>query len=511
MPTKTRPAINARAIKCELAQTDLWIFCRMVAPDFYTPDRIHLRLLCDTLQAAYERRIVRLTRDEAWRVLLPEEHAAFVAEHPEHSVCRNLMISMPPRHGKSRTLVNFTAWAFGRNQAERVITVSYNDIEAQDFSRYTRDLIAEEPTGADPERILYRDIFPEAQIKPGNAAMNKWALEGQFFSYKGAGLGGSLTGKGATIAIIDDPVKDAATAYNANALNGIWQWYTGTFISRPEEGALQVFNHTRWAKKDPSGRILDGDTADRWHVLSLKALQDDGSMLCPKILSHERYEELRDSAGETGRGIFLANYQQEPIDQYGRLYLDGFTSWEHLPQQTEGRLFYVDTADTGSDFLCALGGQVWNGRIYVTGIYYSQEPMEVTEPGIAAFINTECPRAATVYIESNSGGRGFARRVQELLRSTHRRVDVHVRWFHQSDNKESRIFTESGNAQRNVLMPPEWATRYPVFYDHLTEYNREGKNEFDDAPDAMTGLVEKLRQRFRVRREEREVNADIPA
>ena len=86
-------------------------------------------------------------------------------------------------HGKSRTLTNFSAWILGKKHSNKIITASFNDDLAQDFSRFTRDIIAEEKNVQ--EQFVFSDIF-DAKIKKGDAALNKWALDGQFFNYKGA-------------------------------------------------------------------------------------------------------------------------------------------------------------------------------------------------------------------------------------------------------------------------------------------------------------------------------------
>ena len=106
----------------------------------------------------------------------------------------------------------------------------YGDGPATDFSRYTRDGINE--IANTPDQIVFSDIFPDTKIKQGNSSVQKWALEGQHFNYLGVGMGGGVTGKGATLRIIDDLVKDIEVAINDTALDKIWRWLSGTFSSR---------------------------------------------------------------------------------------------------------------------------------------------------------------------------------------------------------------------------------------------------------------------------------------
>jgi predicted phage terminase large subunit-like protein len=439
------------------AKTSFWNFCRVISPDFYKPDREYLHELCDTLQGIYERSIIAQNGKPYTKI----------------------RVELPPRHGKSRTMTNFSAWVLGVKNTEKIITASYNDDLAQDFSRHTRDIIMEEKNLA--EQITYSDIFT-AKVKQGDASYKKWALEGQFFNYKGTGIGGSITGRGGSILIIDDPVKDAETAYNEAALEKIWLWYTGTYLSRAEEGAIQILCMTPWSKKDIGAKLEEAEPGE-WLVLSMPACTS-GKMLCPEILSRESYESKKRIADEN---IFSANYDLVRLDVKGRLY-SGFKTYTEIPQGTTSNACYVDTADEGDDYLCAIMGRKKGLDLYVTGVYYTQEGQEVTEGELV----TKLMETATmeVEIESNNGGRAFARNVQRI--ASERGYRASIRWFHQGANKQARILTNAAIAQQFVHFPVEWAVLWPDFYNALMTYQKEGKNKHDDAPDALTGLVEKF-------------------
>jgi predicted phage terminase large subunit-like protein len=437
-------------IQIELARRSFWHFCKLLAPEFYKDSRPHLRKLCDTLESCYRRELES----------------------------ENLIIQMPPRHGKSRTLTNFSAWCLGQSMENRIITASFNDDLAQDFSRHTRDIITTER--AKIEDIVYSDIFTGVNVKQGDASYKKWALEGCFFSYKGTGIGGSVTGRGGNILIVDDPVKDAETAYNPAALEKIWLWYTGTFLSRIEEGGIQIVCMTPWAKGDLSSRIMELEP-ERWTTLSMPAY-DGKFMLCPELLGLDRYKRLKKVGDEA---IISANYDLQRMDIKGRLY-DKFQTYDELPEDTTGNVSYTDTADEGKDYLCSIQARKKGVYLYLTGVQYTQEPQEVTETMTAnSIIETDTKEAK---IESNNGGRAFARNVQRILDNSGYRCAVS--WFHQSKNKQSRILTNSSTVQRTVFFPKDWAQRWPGFYNALMTYQKEGKNKHDDAADALTGLVE---------------------
>ena len=452
-----------RSAEIELAKGSFWEFCRTLSPDYYTEDKTYLIELCDTLQSFYERRLLK----------------------DDGSYYKKLIIEMPPQHGKSRTLTNFCSWVLGHNQEERIITGSYNDDLAQDFSRYTRDIIQANKT--DPNEIIFNDIFPDVAIKRGDASYRQWSLEGQFFNYKGTGVGGSVTGKGATIRIIDDPVKSAEIAYNESALDKLWLWYTGTWLSRRGASVvMDIICNTPWAKKDITGRLLDIEP-DEWYRISMPVIDENGDMLCDSVLDREAYEGIKRVADEH---IFAANYLMQRLDIKGRLY-SGFNTYSDLPDNTQGIMSYTDTADEGSDYLCTIVAAVKDQYWYVVDVEYTQDAQEITEPSTADMYI----RNGVTYgvIESNNGGRAFARNVKRLI--TEKGERENIKWFHQNKNKAARILTQSSTVQKYVLFPKDWKNKWPAFYEALTTYQKEGKNNHDDAPDTITGLVEKTGNR----------------
>lgn len=507
-----------RELRIRKSRGSFWEFCRTESPKFYKNKNWHLKLICNVLQAFYERKLTKQYYSDLIDQICPPwfhgkvDWDRLIDIDPEtglQHVYTKLMQNIPPRLGKSRTLVNFTKWALGKDQENRVITCSYGDDLAMDFSRFTRDGIMEVATY--PTDIIFSDIFPNCRVKQGDSSYQKWSLEGQFFNYKGAGVGGAITGKGCNISIVDDPVKDAEEALNPEALKKKWLWYTGTFMSRLEENGLEIVNMTRWAKGDICGKILEGEEANEWLILSMEAcyffeqFDDEGNriededgnpimrheMLCPELLGFKRYETLRKSVPEE---IHQANYHQKPLDIKGRLY-PGFKTYKYLPMDDNGNLLteriisYTDTADEGKDYLASPIGHVYKGEFYITDFVYSKAAMDITEPMLARALVDNAVTYAK--IESNNGGRGFARAVGRIIREEHKCNTVSIDWFYQSKNKVARILTNSTYVNDHIYFPEDWEKRWPELHKNLYAYQKEGgKNQEDGAPDALTGIAE---------------------
>ena len=451
-----------RQAKRELARREFFYFCNLMASDFYKPERRYLVELCEALQSFYE--------DEKAKVLI---------------------INEPPRHGKSRTASLFVEWVLGRNPAEKIITGSYNNILSATFAKNVRNAIQE--VKADDNITVYSDIFPNVRIKRGDAAMDMWSLDGGYNSYLATSPSGTATGFGCSLLIIDDIIKNAEEAYNETAKEKAWLWFTNTMLSRLEEGGKILIIMTRWASDDLAGRAIEhfGDAAK---VITMQALQPDGSMLCDEILSRRSYEE---KVRAMGADIASANYQQEPIDLKGQLY-SSFKTYDRIPTDANGNpLFtairnYTDTADTGTDSLCSIVYGVYEGEAYVLDVLHTDEAMEITEPATAAMLYRNGVNVAD--FESNNGGRGFARQVRRILQDTYKSNKTVINTFAQTKNKVARILSNSTWVMEHIYFPVNWKDRWPEYYKAMTRYQREGKNAHDDAPDATTGIAEKMNE-----------------
>lgn len=392
------------------------------------------------------------------------------------------------RHGKSRTASLFVEWVLGNNQNEKIMTGSYNETLSTTFSKNVRNSIMEEK--ADQYKPVFSDVFPKVKIKRGDGAMNLWSLEGGYNNYLATSPTGTATGFGASLMIIDDLIKNAEEANNENVKEKHWEWFTNTMLSRLEEGGKIVIIMTRWASDDLAGKVLEWceNKKKKYKHISMKALVDEDKkeMLCSEVLSYESY---MDKVSAMGEDIASANYQQEPIDLKGCLY-SSFKTYTELPPYFEQIKSYTDTADEGTDYLCSMVYGVYQKEAYILDILYTQEAMEKTEQATAKMFYDNKVNVAR--IESNNGGRGFARNVKRILEQELDSNYTVIRPFHQSQNKLARILTNATWVMEHIYYPTNWRDRWPDYYKAMVKYQRTGKNKNDDAPDCTTGIAEDI-------------------
>jgi len=446
-------AIVQRELAIRKARGDFWLFCQLLYPEFYKDDRLYLKDLCQTLQDFYEDKIDK----------------------------KILVINMPPRHGKTFTARLFVLWMFGQNPRTKIITGSYNQILSSLFAQQTRDGIMVDNENIKAE--YFKDIFPKVQIKYGDAAKGFWSLDGsEEKNYLATSPGGTSTGIGANYVIVDDIIKTAEEAYNERVLDSHWEWYNNTLAQRMERPRKQILIMTRWSNNDLAGKMLN-KRKNSVHQICYKAVQDDESMLCEEIMTHDEYLDV---IQEMNLDIAEANYQQEPIDQKGKLY-QNLKTYGHRSEYKK-IWSYCDTADTGKDYLCSIvWGETSDGRCEVLDVIYTQEPMEHTESAVSnQYINNKVNQAR---IERNNGGRSFARSVREKTKG---KCATAIDDFYQSANKEARIYSNTAWIEQNVYFPEDWRSKWPEYYNAMTNYQREGKNKHDDAPDATTGIAETM-------------------
>ena len=415
---------------------------------------------------------------------------------------KKLMVFMPPQHGKSEgSTRRLPAFILGLNPDAKVAVVSYSAPKARKFNREIQRVIDT------PE---YAAIFSETRLNASNVTTvaGSWLrnadeceIVGHRGGFKTVGVGGPLTGEPVDVLIMDDIYKDARTAWSPTVRESIEDWYDTVAETRLHNGSQQLVVFTRWHEEDLAGRLLaqqgrlTPDNPGGWDVVVYQAIKSDaptdydprepGEALWPERHSLAKLESIR----ARNSHVFQSLYQQDPRPAEGLMYTD-LKEYDTLPVGAYRMKSYTDTADTGADYLCAICyAEFPTGEMYVVDLLYTTRPMEYTEPETARMLDRNA--VETAWIESNNGGRSFARAVERNLREMGNRQTI-IRWFTQTGNKQVRIFTQSAAVQNMIRFPRGWRRRWPEFFQAVTGYMKEGKNAHDDAPDALTGMVERL-------------------
>ena len=415
---------------------------------------------------------------------------------------RRLIVSMPPQHGKSvgaSTLL--PAYMLGLNPDMRIAIASYSSMLASKFNRRVQRILESREYGA---------LFPDTSIKQGGRPPQyiRTADEVEIVGHDGGllsvGREGSLTGNRVDCFILDDLYKDAMEANSPIVRENCWEWYTSVVKTRMHNTSQELIVFTRWHEEDLIGSLRQMEhvvdmtswddverVGDGWLHLNFEAIKTgEKSEIDPREAGEALWPERQSVALlEQKRRLdpvrFEAMYQGRPSSRGGQLYGESFVEWDTLPDHIVRRANYTDTADEGDDYLCSISYAVdADGVIYVLDAVYSREPMEVTERLVGDMLMRSEVRSASV--ESNNGGRGFARAVQRLA------PYVKVEWFHQSGNKQARILSHSATVLHLVRFPRGWAQRWPELYAHLVSYRRDfHSNRWHDAADVVTGIVER--------------------
>lgn len=348
-------------------------------------------------------------------------------------------------------------------------------------------------------KIVFRQVFPGVGIKYGSASVDNWGVEGSDEdNYLATAPNAGATGIGCDFLILDDTIKNKYEAYNKELLNKIFEdWFQDTLYSRLEGKRKIIIVMTRWATKDIAGRLMSmlDEQGRKYRVVKKKAYNaETNTMLNPNILDKTAYDNLIRTIGED---IVRANYDQEPIDIKGRLYPHFLTynsSEIRSSINPDAKVVLrqikavADTADTGEDYLCMIiYGITADKKIYILDIYYTQDHMEITEKEASKRLLKYNPYVFRV--ESNNGGRGWSRNVEsnyKALGGTH----TIFKPYTQTKNKEARILSNATEVMNNIYFPDDWQQRYRDYYISMTEYQRQGDNEHDDAEDCTTAIVE---------------------
>jgi len=435
-------------------------------------------------------------------------------ESVERGDIKRLMVFMPPRHGKSEVISKkFPAWYLGRNPDNEIIMVSYAADLVLDHSKIARDTLKE----------WGQKIFGVTVAKDSGAA-DRWTLTKHRGGLTASGVGGPITGRGAHVAIIDDPVKNQEDADSETIRHKTWEWYKTTLRTRLAPGGAIVLVMTRWHEDDLAGRLLkhasEDEEGSKWEIISIpaEAEEDDalgrsiGEWLWPERYPEKEYRQLRVDAGSRG---WTALYQQRPSpDEGGLIKRNWWRYWhyqdrEQSPVQIKlpnGEIIHIkseplpgrfdemiqswDTtfkddkaSKTGNpDYVV---GQAW-GRLLANKYLLDQDRGRKDFPATITAVERmtkKWPQTRAKLIEDKANGPAV---IAILKRKISGLIEVNP-----EGGKVARANAVSPDIESgNVFLPhPNIA---PWVYEFLDECSAFPNGKYDDQVDAMTQALNRL-------------------
>lgn len=415
---------------------------------------------------------------------------------------KRLMIFMPPRHGKSEIVSRrYPAYMLGRNPNLEIIGTSYSASLASSMNRDVQRIIDSQE---------YNQIFPETTLSGSNIRTNSrgylrnadhFEIVGYEGSYKSSGIGGGITGSGADIAIIDDPVKNRSEAESKTYRDKVYDWFTSTLYTRLEKDARILITLTRWHEDDLAGRLLrlaeDDPNAEQWHVISYPALFDSKrSNIDPtdprkdgEALWKNKFDEKALSIMKTTVGSYewSALYEQEPSPSGGGIVnREWFQYYNRPPTKFDEVVQSWDLTFKDANSSDYVVGQVW-GRIGADKYLLDQVRGKFSFPQTIRVIKSMSAKwsnAKAKYIEDKANG--------PAVISTLRGQISGLIPINPQGSKEARAYAVSPQIESgNVYLP----NNSPWVHDFVEEWVSFPNGLHDDQVDTSTQALIKLDSR----------------
>ena len=401
-----------------------------------------------------------------------------------------LVVSLPPRVGKSTTGIFAMTWNMGRNPDDANVMSGYGDKLTVGFHSEALDLIA----GDD---YRFHEVFPTSNLKDKSMAAETIDLhrKKRFPSLTCRSVGGGTTGaveigsKGWLYC--DDMVKDREESLSADRMDKLYAAYLAQLADRKKDGAKEVHVGTRWVPNDVIGRVIDlYDGDDRVRIINIPALDENGesnfNYLYGVGFTTEYYDDMRRrlvAAGEDDE--WCAKYMCEPYWKHGQMFPpEELRYYDELPEgEPDAVIAVCDTKGKGGDYCVQPVGYVYGDRHYIHDVICDNSLPEKHKPRLV-----DCLVKNDVSLcryESNVAGSEIAYQVEGKCRE--RGLPLRIDTKYSTENKETRILADAGWVKERCLFratPPN--PDYRKFMEMLTRYTVEGKNAHDDAPDAMS-------------------------
>lgn len=420
----------------------------------------------------------------------------------------SLMIEMPPRHGKSMTVTeSFPSFYLGKNPDKRVMASAYSDSLARKFGRLNRD--------------KFREFAPELfdlEISSSNSAVKDWGIEGHSGGMLATGIGGSITGHGADVMIIDDPIKNAKEAMSETIRENVWNEWESTLSTRLHAGASVVVVMTRWHEDDLIGKLLKTG-GRKWIRLRLPAIAEDeddllsrevGEALCSELGYDEEWADQKKK--DVGSRTWASLYQQRPTPAGGNIFKRSWVNYYVpsievkiklglgddvviLPRLFDKQAQSWDCTFKDAETSDFVSGQVWGKKkadYYLLDRHHERMGIVDTMAAIE-YMTKRWPLARAKYVEDKANGSAV---IEMLKKKISGMIPIQPEGGKEVRANAVAPYWEAGN----VYLPhPAWKSWSDDVMDELVAFpNGANDDDVDSMSQALVQMDSKgsLKQRY---------------
>ena len=419
------------------------------------------------------------------------EILAETLEDVERGKIDRLIVTMPPRHGKTWLASHlFPAWFLGRHPDKYVIAATYAQDLADDIGRAVRNIVA------DPD---YQDVFPGVGLASDSASVRRFATTAGGL-YFGVGAGGPITGRGADLLLIDDPIKGREDADSEAMRRKLWDWYTSVAYTRLMPGGRIVLIQTRWRADDLAGRVQKDQAHEGWETVDFPAILPSGKALWEVRYPLDTLERIK---GSIPSRDWSALYMQKPTaDEGGILKRAWWQPWKQAnPPTIDHVLLSIDGAYSTRDSADYSAITVWgffrkpvagdadrergaHGLILLDAWRDRLEYPDFRSKVLAVIKDRE---PDTILIEDKASGQSL---IQEL-----RRAGIAVTAYKPDRDKVARAYSASNVLESGAVYVPD----APFAQMVIDECAAFPTGAHDDLTDTVTQALLNFRQRGMLR------------
>jgi len=398
-----------------------------------------------------------------------------------------LLISLPPRTGKTTTGIRFLSWIIGKYPEHTEMATSYSDSITTSFYMGVMEII---------QNPRYNEIFPDAPLVSQNAKREEIWLKvaKRYPSITFVPIGGSMTGRceAGKYLYCDDLVSGIEEALSITRLDKLWQMYTVNCKQRKKDKCKEVHLATRWSVHDVITKLGTAhEDNPRCKVINVSCYDENEESQFDFLggFGTDYYKDLETTMDEASFG---ALYKQEPIEREGLLYhKEDLQYFFDLPEEPADSIVAIcDSKNMGKDFVSAPIGYVYGDTVYIDDVTYSNALPDITRPMVAnKWVEHKVVRAD---VEVNNGGNYYAEDLDELIKAKGGRTSI--RTFFSSNNKQVKIITYADYVVKHFVFkhPSKYSpnSQYSQFMKDMLKWTQMGNNKHDDSVDSIAMLAQ---------------------